>query len=928
MGVSTTDTQVELKGRRRETATIERALADARTGTSAVIVIRGEAGIGKTALLDHAASQARGFRLATVCGVESEMELPYAALHQLCTPLLEHLPHLPAPQREAMSVAFGQQTGDTPDRFMVGLAILGLLSGAADEPLAWLIDDAHWVDDASLQVLAFVARRLQAERVAMIFAVREPAHPRPLPGLVDLAVPALSDADARSLLAAHLRMPLDPQVRDRVVAEARGNPLALLQVPRALSPADLAGGFWLPEGRSTESDLERCFAHEVHTLPTETQRLLLTAAADPTGDTRLVWRAAHLQAIPTAAAAPAEAAGLIEFGRRAQFRHPIVRSAIYRRASVADRRAVHHALAEATDPHLAPDRRAFHRARAATQPDERVAEALEQSADRARRRGGAAATAAFLRWATELTPDPARRITRALAAARAAFDLGAFDQAHHLLADAEAGPLDDLQRAELERLRARLVHAQIRGADTARRLLSAATRLRPLDTALARDTLLEAAGAAIFAGRLGRGAHEVAHAARECPAAPQPDRVTDTLLDAVTRWILDGHSASADAIRHALHVARREQATEHGSDPAGWLLLLSPLTPEPLAPEVWDDDAWHELATGATDLARRAGALSVLPLALTHQACYHVHAGELDTAATLIDEAAAISHETGSTPLLYTSLLLHAWHAAEQQVLDTIEHGINDVLARGEGRALAIADYASAVLYNGLGRYDSALAAALRVCEHEDMGIFGWALSELVEVAARAGQRDTAQQALERLTPRTRASATAWAAGIEARCRAVLADGTAADALFRESIEHLGHTRISIQLARAHLLYGEWLRRHQRRQESRMQLRTAYEAFTRAGAAGFADRARRELTATGETVRKRSVSPLAALTGQEAEIARLARDGHTNPEIAAQLFISPRTVEWHLGNVFTKLGVSSRRHLPEALPAAESPAAV
>jgi tetratricopeptide (TPR) repeat protein len=315
------------------------------------------------------------------------------------------------------------------------------------------------------------------------------------------------------------------------------------------------------------------------------------------------------------------------------------------------------------------------------------------------------------------------------------------------------------------------VHTQIRGADTARRLLNAATRLKPLDTAMARDTLLEAAGAAIFAGRLGHGAHEVARAARACPAAPRPNRVTDTLLDAVTGWILDGHSASADAIRHALQAARREQTTEHGGDPAGWLLLSSPLTPEPLAPEVWDDDAWHDLATGATDLARRAGALSVLPLALTHQACYRVHAGELDTAAMLIDEAAAVSQVTGSTPLLYTSLLLHAWQAAEQQVLDTIDHGIQDVLARGEGRALAIADYASAVLYNGLGRYETALAAALRACEHEDMGIFGWALSELVEVAARAGQRDTAQQALERLTPRTRASATAWAAGIEARCR-------------------------------------------------------------------------------------------------------------------------------------------------------------
>lgn len=923
MSASATETPVELVGRHRESAALERVLADARAGTSAALVLRGEAGIGKTALLDHVAAHAAGFGVATVAGVESEMELPYASLHQLFAPMLDRLPRLPAPQREALSVAFGVQSGPPPDRFIVGLAALSLLAGTAmDEPLVCLVDDAQWIDHASLQALAFVARRLQAEPVALIFAVREPARLPVLPGLPELTVSGLSDTDARTLLASVVRVPLDPQVRDRLVAEARGNPLALLQVPRTLAPSEPAGGFWHPEGRSATSHLESVYQQQVQALPQDTRRLLLIAATDPTGDAGLLWRAAEVQDIPASAAAPAEAAGLIELGARVRFRRQLVRSAVYRGASMAQRRAAHLALAEATDPVRDPDRRAWHRARAATQPDERIAADLEHSAARAHQRGGIAATATFLRWATDLTPDPARRVARALAAAEAAFEVGAIDHTHNLLAVAEAGPMDDLQRARLERLRARLVCTQVRGGDTPRLLLDAAARMAPLDTALARDTLLEAIGAAILAGRLGPGELEVARAVRAGPPASTPPRTVDVLLDSLTDRIIGGYAGGVGALQNALCTLRREQH----SDPAkvvGWLSLACPVTPEPLAPEVWDDDAWHELTTSGADIARRAGTLSVLPIALTYQANYCLHTGEFDTAAALIDESAAISEAIGSTPLRYASLLLGAWRAQEPQALAAIETGIREASARGEGRALALAEYAAALLHNGLGRYEAAQAAATRACAHEDLGFFGWALIELIEAAARNGDRDTAEAALDRLVPSTRASATAWARGIESGLRGLLADGPAAEAHFQEAVDQLGRCRIAVHLARARLVYGEWLRRQNRRQESRVQLRAAHDAFTRAGADGFAERARRELTATGETVRKRNVSPLGELTGQEAQIARLARDGHTNPEIAAQLFISPRTVEWHLGNVFTKLGVSSRRHLHGALPVAE-----
>ncbi|MGW1396867.1 ATP-binding protein [Streptomyces nigra] len=910
----------QLLGRIGQIATLDEALADARAGRSTVLVVRGEAGIGKTALLDATLTRATGFRTASVAGIESEIELPYAGLHQLCAPMLGRIEKLPEPQRDALSVAFGLESGAPPNRFLIGLAVLGLMADMAeDHPLLCIVDDAQWLDRSSLQTLAFVARRLMAEPVALLFALREPDL-RELTGLPELVVEGLSDDDARTLLASAVRVPFDPLVRDRIVAEAQGNPMALLHLPHALTPAEMAGGFWLPGSHFLENYIESSFYQQFRVLPKRTQQLLLTAAADPTGDIDLLCRAASIQGIPHEAATPATDAGLVEFGVSVRFQHPLVRSAIYRKSAAPDRRAAHQALAAVTDSRRDPDRRAWHRAHAAVHPDENIAADLERSADRVRSRGGIAAAASFLRRSAELTPDRVIRATRAMDAAQIEIDAGGVYQASALLGIAEAGPLDPLQRARLERLRARLVFTQIRGGDAPRLLLEAAKRLAPLDADLARDTLLEALGAVVFAGRLSedRVQREIAQRAR----AGRPERLVrtiDALLDGIASRFTVGHAASAEALKDALSAVREQQKSGSTQDKR-WLWLACPVAPGPLAPEVWDDEAWHDLGIGAVKIAREAGALVVLPIALNYQGAYNVLAGNFAAATDIVDEATSISEATSSPPITYTSLMLAAWREPAPRALELIETAIKESSRRGEGRILGLAEYATALLYNSLGRYDAALRAATCACQYEDFGFFGWALFELIEAASRGGQREAGHAALRRLTGRTRASGTEWALGVEACCSALLSQGQQAEAMYQASIEHLDRCRIAAHRARAGLLYGEWLRRENRRQESRIYLNEAYETFSSMGATNFGDRALRELTATGATARRRDVGTDTELTGQEAQIARLAADGHTNGEIANQLFISPRTVEWHLGNVFVKLGVKSRRRLGDALP--------
>ena len=899
---------------------LDRQLQRVRAGASSVLVVRGEAGVGKTALLEYLAERASACRIVRVAGVESEMELAFAGLHQLCAPMLDGLNGLPGPQRDALRVAFGLQDGAAPNRFLVALAVLGLLAEAAEvEPLVCLVDDAQWLDRASSQTLAFVARRLLAERIAMVFDVREPNEVGELTGLPELVVGGLADDDARLLLASAMPGRLDEHVRDQIIAETGGNPLALLELPRGLTPAELAGGFGLPDVTPLATRIEQSFLRRLESLPPDTQRLLLVAAAEPVGDVTLMWRAAEQLGIRGSASGPAEEAALIELGIRVRFRHPLVRSAVYRAASAQDRQQVHGALAGATDPEADPDRRAWHRAHAAAGLDEAVAAELERCADRAQRRGGVAAAAAFLERAAELTPDPARRGARALAAAQAKLEAGGREAVEELLATAELTPLDELQRAVLQRLRAQIAFVFHRGSDGPPLLLDAAKRLEALDPALARETYLEALGGAMYAGRVNAdsGVLQVAEAARAAPVAPQPPRSIDLVLDGMARRCTEGPSAGVPALKLALQAVRNEALDGH-AEIMRWL-LLTPIVQSMTVFELWDDDAFHELATRAVRLARDSGALALLPVALVYRSAVHLFGGEFVAAEALVQEADAIAVATGNAALLYAWLLVGAWRGVEAEAMEFINAGLENTTERSEGRVVALAGYAIAVLNNGLGRYEAAMDGAKRASDDGDFGYSGAALPELVEGAIRSGRPEVASAALFRLEERTLAAGTDWALGVLARSRALMSEGEDADAFYREAIHRLERTRIRVELARARLLYGEWLRREGRRVDARDQLRTAHEMFSRFGVEAFAERARRELLATGETARRRTEEAREVLTPQETQIARMASDRQTNPEIGAKLFISPRTVEYHLRKVFTKLDISSRKELRGAL---------
>jgi DNA-binding CsgD family transcriptional regulator len=932
-------------------------LIDGISERGGALVLRGGPGIGKTSLLSVASQRAtdRGVQVLSAVGVQSEADLPFSGLHQLLLPLLattdrsrggqpaalagvapasrsmlDRLRQLPGRQRDALAIVFGLDVEAAPDRLLVGLAVLNLLSTEAEQrPLLCVLDDAQWLDRTSAQALAFVARRLSDQAVVMMIAARESNED--FRGLPELVVEGLRNAEARELLRSVVPGRMDERVHERILAETHGNPLALVELPRGLSTAQLAGGFgWpavIPDAGSLPSRIEERFIRQVETLPADTQLSLLVAAAEPIGDPALLWRATGRLGIAYEALTAARTGGLLEVDSRVRFLHPLVRSAVYRRASLADRQKAHRALADVTDSDLDPDRRAWHRAEATSTPDEALAAELERSAGRAQARGGLAAAAAFLERAVELTLDPASRTRRALAAAQAKCDAGAPDAASELLTTAEMGPLAPLQRARLERLRVQIAFAYNRGSDGPALLLEAAKRLEPLDTELARETYLDALTAAIFAGREsnGCGVVETAAVVRAAPRGPDPPRPIDLLLDSLAMRFTESYAAALPSLRRALHALAG--SGDRGDDGLRRLWFACLVPPEPLATELWEDETWHQLATRAVRLARDAGALAILPVALTHRACVDVYAGEFAAASALIAEADAITEATGNAPLSYTSLALVAWRGQEAAALSAIEAGIQDGIARGQGRAIGFCHYMRAVLYNGLGRYQEALEAAQHACSHDDLGLFGLALAELVEAGARSGHRDLATDALRRLGQRTRASGTDWALGIEARSRALVSEGEVAECLYQEAIERLARTRIRVELARTHLHYGEWLRREGRRIDAREQLGHAHQAFTSMGAEGFAERARRELLATGEKARKRRVETRDELTPQEEQIAFRALEGLTNGEIGAQLFISPRTVEWHLRKVFSKLGISSRMGLHKALPSRERVAA-
>jgi DNA-binding CsgD family transcriptional regulator len=906
---------IELIGRGDEVALLDRLMLALEAGESRALVLRGEAGVGKTALLDHLAVSAAGCCVVRTSGVQAEMELAFAGLHQLCRPLMDHMGRLPEPQRGALSTALGMTAGPAPDRFLAGLAVLNLFSYAAeDRPLVCLVDDEQWLDRASAQVLAFVARRLVAESVGLVFAARVPTDA--LAGLPALVVNGLRGVDARVLLESALVGPIDPRIRDQIIAETRGNPLGLLELPRGLSAEELAGGFGLPEAVRLSGDVEAAFRARIDALPVESARLLLLAAADPTGDVALMWRAAGFLGLGVEAAAPVIEAELASFTSRVRFRHPLVRSAAYRSAVLADRRDVHRALATATDGGTDPDRRAWHRALAAVGPDEAVAADLERSAARARARGGVGAAAAFLERAAMLSADPEQRAERALAAASAKIQAGAFEAASDLLALAESGALSEVQKARTELIRGRIAFVTSRGSEAPPLLLAAANKLVGVDARLARTTYLEAMTAAMFVGRLAVGA-DVVDIARTLDADPPPpgdESPSDLLLDWLVVQFSRGYVAGVPWLCRALAAFSADTSTDGHRR---WIFLAGTA-----AHFGWDDARLDLLTAHHVEEARAAGALSDVPLALSARAIALVFFGDLEGAASVVDELHAAMDATGSRLAPYAELGVAALRGHRDRAAALVATTVAEVTARGEGNGLTVARWAEAVLHNGGGDYRSALMAAQQAADFPpELGASNWSLPELIEAAARTGAAHLAADALTRLEDMAAASATPWALGLAARSRALISEGEAAERCYREAIDQLGRTRVRAELARAHLVYGEWLRRERRRGEARAELRDAHSMFSEMGMGAFADRARRELNAVGDAPQKTDPAvDSRQLTAQEAQVARMARDGLSNAEIGARLFISARTVQYHLSKVFSKLGITSRAHLDRVLP--------
>jgi len=902
-----------LVGRQRELAVLERLLDTARDGHGAVLVVHGDPGVGKTALLEYAAEAGQDFRVVRTAGVQGEEELDYAALQQLCAPILELGKDLPGPQHEALGVAFGRSAGHPPSPFLVGLAALSLLSEAAEErPLFCVVDDAQWLDGATARALAFVARRLLAERIVLVFAARDVGAE--FVRFPQLRVEPLGRTNARALLESVLAARLDEPVLERIVAETGGNPLAILELPRGLSPAQLGGGFGLPAALPLSTGIERSFGRRLAHLPQDARRLLLLAAAEPLGDPALLWRSAGRFGIPESAAQAVESEGLLKLDGAVTFRHPLVRSAVYGSAEPNERREAHAALADATDPELDPDRRAWHRALAAAAPDEDVANELERSAGRAQARGGLAAVAAFLERAAALTPEPVRRAQRLLAAAGAKRDAGDLEAALGLLAGMEPGVLGELGHARVEILQAQIALAQRRGSDAGSLFLRAGSRLEPLDAALARETYLEALGGAMSSDvEVAGGAAAVAAAARAAPAGPAPPRAVDVVLDAFAIRLIDGYPAAAPTLARALDRLLAMDIAD--ADDRRWVSLSGGRDSNIVALELWDDEAVHLLAARQVQVARETGALVHLQFALSFLARSHMLAGELNTAAVVLDEADLIAEATGNPALVNAPMILAAFRGDKTEASGLIDASSEEAATR----RWTSNNYAIAVLANGLGRHDVARDAAWEAFRPDPIGYGSFLVPEVAEAASRTGDRELLARAVEWLSQRTPALTSGWASGIDARVRALAAEGDAADRLYCESIEHLSATRVRLELARTHLLYGEWLRRERRRVDARTQLRTALDAFRLMGAEAFASRAERELLATGERARKRTVDTRDRLTPQEAQIGRLVAAGHTNREIAAQLFISPSTVEYHLRKAFRKLDVKSRTQLANRL---------
>jgi DNA-binding CsgD family transcriptional regulator len=912
----------QLRGRGEQLRTLGSLCERVNAGQSAALVIRGEPGVGKSALLRSVAERVAGtFRIAEVAGVESEMELAYAGLHQLCLPLLNWLDAVPKPQQLALRIAFGLAEGNAPDRFLVGLATLSLLAEVAEErPLMCLVDDAQWLDDASAEVLGFAARRLSAESVALLFVIRE-RHDQTdrgrFAGVPVMPVGGVSGEDARALLATVVPGILDQRVCDRLVAETGGNPLALLELPRGMSSAELAAGLGLPSVGGVTARLHSHYLRRIRRLPESTQRLMLLAASDAIGDATTLWRAAATLGIGPDALAPAAGDDLFEVGAQVRFHHPLVRSALYYSASEEERRVAHGALAKATDPVTDPDRRAWHLAHATPGPNDDVAEELELSAGRAQSRGGFAAAAALMERSANLTRQSTKRVERRLSAVQFQLRAGAFDAAMGLLAVVESEGSDEHTRARVELLRAEVASASNTGGNAPLLLLRAAQRMEPQDAFLARRTYLDAWGAAMFAGHLAKPGGDLLEVSRVARAAPRPNvpmRPFGQILEGLLVLVTESPVEAEPMLRGALRALLASDLPDENWLHQGALGATA-------AAAMWDVESWSAVSGRQAELARNLGALAVLPTPLSGLALIATWRGDLQAAAALAAEHDAVTEAIGTRIVRYGAMLLSAYQGRAAETSTLVAATIEDSVGRGEGLGVDMARWTSAIMHNSVGQYSAAMAEASPASKDvPGLLISTWMLPERIEAAVRCGEPDTAAAAMEELDSAAITDASGWGSGLAARSRALLSDGQVAEGWYREAIAQLSRTQVRVELARAHLVFGEWLRRDSRRRDARAHLRIAHDMFDSMSADGFAERARRELLATGEHVRARGVDTPLELTPQEEQIARLARDGRSNAEVAAELYISARTVEWHLRKVFTKLGISSRHELKDAMP--------
>jgi len=909
-----------LIGRDRELAVLT-DLIDGVPREGAAIVVLGDPGIGKSSLLRAAAEHAArsGLRVLSVTGVEVETHLAFAGLHQLLRPVLTAAERLPALQRDALSAAFGTApegaactaNGRAPEPFMIALATLNILTDvAADRPLLVTVDDAQWLDQASMEVLGFVARRLCADPIGMVFTVREgEGHAAALARLPELVLSGLPEEAAGELLAASAAAPVDGRVSAQVVAEVAGNPLALMELAGELTAEELSGALPLGWPLRFGGRLEELYLSRVRDLPQDTRTLLLVAAADPTGDPALVYAAAARLEVRPEAGEVAGTGRLVAWQPQVRFRHPLIRSAAYYAESPEDRRAAHAALAAATDPVADPDRRAWHLSEAALGPDEEVAAELERSAGRAQARGGLLSAAAFLERSALLTADPARHGDRILGAAQASMQAGVLGKAEELLVTAEAGrlaPLDEFQLARVDLLRGHIAYVSNMGSDAPSLLLKAARRLEPLDLSMARQTYLTAWSAASLAGHMAGAGDllEVSRAARALPPLADSPRPVERLIDGLARLVTDGPASAAPVLRQTVEVFT---AAEPPTEDLRWGTIATSV--------LWDDDAGHEIMARQVQLDRMVGALNYLPSDLVNLALLDARRGDFAAAASLIAESDAIAEATGIRIAPYVRMLLAALRGDEAEFMPQMATAIAAADAEGQGIAATTANWNAAILHNGLGRYDEAFAETSTALEHSNVFSSMLGLPELIEAAVRTGQTEAAAGALARLSATTQAAGTDYGLGVEARSRALVSEGADAEEHHREAVDRLGRTQLRTEAARAHLLYGEWLRRQRRRRDARRQLSIAFEMFDSMGMIAFAARARAELRATGGRARPRGLEVQPLLTPQEEHIARLVAEHLSNREIAARLFISASTVEYHLGKIFRKLSVTSRTEL-------------